>query len=145
MRPNTLVCIGLFAAVAASSCAGLPARLRGHTYPPDFRYIERSEIRSAMWQLASDVHQLDELMRRPGPVDEAQRAQIAALLSAMDDTARSLATSGRPTNHPLIEDNLEGFRQALATARTSIASEHPNYYLVGSVSGACLGCHGPEH
>lgn len=144
MRSTAFVWTTLLAASVMAGCDDLPARLRRHTYPPNFKYIERTEVRSTMWQLASDVHQLDDLMRRPGPVDETRRGQIAQLLSAMDDTARTLATNGRPTNHPLIEDNLEGFRQALATARASVVSERPNYYLVGSVSGACLGCHGPD-
>jgi hypothetical protein len=144
MRRTGFVQVALLVASLIAGCADLPARLRRHTYPPDFKYIERTEIRSAMWQLASDVSQVDDLMRRPEPMDETRRAQIAQLLSAMDDSARALATGGRPTNHPLIEENLDGFRRALATARASVASGRPNYYLVGSVSGACLACHGPD-
>lgn len=62
----------------------------------------------------------------------------------MDDAIADLATYGRPTNHPLIAEHLDDFRRALATARAAVASERPNYYLVGAVSGACLSCHGPD-
>jgi hypothetical protein len=126
------------------ACADLPARLRRHTYPPSFKYIGRAELRSAMWQLASGVAQLDDVMREPGPIDEARRARIGQLLAAMEDATRDLATHGRPTNHPLIADHLDGFRRTLAAARAAVASERPSYYLVGSVAGACLGCHGPD-
>ena len=134
----------MLSAVICAGCADLPARLRRHTYPPNFKYIDRAELRSAMWRLAADVNQLDDLMHAPGSVDDVRRRQIADLLTAMDDAARELATNGRPTNHPLIADNLEGFRRAVATARASVESGQPNYYLVGSVSGACLICHGPD-
>ena len=142
-RPFPGACL-LSALLMLSGCAGMAARLRRHTYPPDFKYIERSELHSAMWRLASNVNELDDLMRSPEPIDDARRARISQLLAAMDDAVRDLATNGRPTNHPLIGDNLDGFRRALETARASVATEHPNYYLVGSVSGACLSCHGPE-
>jgi hypothetical protein len=140
-RPSATIILvaGLMAA-----CADLPARLRRHTYPPNFKYIGRAELRSAMWRLASGVHQLDDLMRQPEPMDEARRARLTQVLTAMDDAAAELATHGRPTNHPLLGDHLDAFRRALATARASVASQHPNYYLVGSISGACLSCHGPE-
>jgi outer membrane murein-binding lipoprotein Lpp len=144
MRRTGFVWAILLAAGLIAGCADLPARLRRHTYPPNFKYIGRTELRSTMWQLASDVSQLDDLMRQPGPVEETRRAQIAQLLAAMDDSARALATNGRPTNHPLMADSLDNFRRALDTARASVASERPNYYLVGSVSGACLVCHGPD-
>jgi hypothetical protein len=133
--------------VAASilvGCTGLPGRIRRHTYPPDFKYIPRSELRSAMWQLASDVVQLDDLMRPPGPIDPERRARIRELLTAMDEATSALATHGRPTNHPLIAEHLDEFRQAVATAQAAVAADRPNYYLVGSVAGACLACHGPE-
>jgi hypothetical protein len=139
-----LFAVTVLSASVLVACADLPARVRRHTYPPDFKYIGRAELRSAMWQLASQVSQLDDLMRQPGPIDDGRRAQIAQLLSTMEDTTRQLATHGRPTNHPLISDHLDGFQRALATARAALASERPNYYVVGSVSGACLVCHGPD-
>jgi outer membrane murein-binding lipoprotein Lpp len=144
MRRTLLIGAPLLSAILLAGCADLPARVRRHTYPPNFKYIGRAELRSTMWRLAADVDQLDDVMREPGPIDEARRAQIAQLLAAMDDAARDLVTNGRPTNHPLIADNLDGFRRAVATARTSAASERPNYYLIGSVTGACLSCHGPD-
>jgi hypothetical protein len=144
MRRTGFVGTALLSATLLVACADLPARLRRHTYPPNFKYIERTQLRSAMWQLASDVNQIDELMRQPGPVDETRRAQIIQLLSAMDDATKDLATHGRPTNHPLIADHLDDFQHALVMARASVASEPPNYYLVGAISGACLSCHGPD-
>ncbi len=144
MRCSWLLRSTLLTAIVLAGCAGLPARLRRHTYPPDFRYISRTEVRSTMARLAVAVNDLDEVMRRPGPIDDAERTRVADLLAAMDDAARDIAVNGRPTNHPLVAGHLDDFRRALATARASVATGRPNYYLVGTVSGACLDCHGPE-
>ena len=144
MRRMSLIGVTVISAAVLAGCADMPARLRRHTYPPNFKYISRSEIRSVMWRLAADVRDLDDLMRQPEPIDDARRARIAEILASMDAAARELATEGRPSNHPLIEDNLEGLRRALDAARVSVESGRPNSYLVGSVSGACLGCHAPD-
>jgi hypothetical protein len=144
MRLAPLVRAILSSAVVVAGCAGGRAHLRRHTYPPNFRYIERAQLDSAMWRLAAGVNELDDLLDRPEPVEEARRARIAEVLAAMDAAAAELATHGRPTNHPLIAHELDGFRRALTTARASVESGRPNWYLVGSVSGACLGCHGPN-
>jgi hypothetical protein len=133
----------LLLACFLAACAGFAERLRRHTYPPNFKYIEKHEVRSAMWQLASEVNQLDDLMHQPGPIDETRRTRILGILSAMDAATSELATHGRPTNHPLIAEHLDAFRQTVAAARAAVASERPSYYLVGTVSGACLACHGP--
>jgi hypothetical protein len=127
-----------------TDCAGVPARLRRHTYPPNFRYIDRTQLHSAMWQLADTATALDRVMRQPGVIDTARRAEIKRLLEAMLATTGTLQTQGRPTNHPLISEHLEEFERDLVQARTGVEADPPNYYLVGTVSGACLTCHSPE-
>ena len=34
-----------------TACSGSGERLREHTYPPSFEYIEKSRLHSAMWTL----------------------------------------------------------------------------------------------
>lgn len=129
----------------AGGCAGFAGHVRRYTYPPDFKYVERGELRSAMWRLARDVNELDRVMRRDGPIDESRRAEVAALLDAMLADTEAIRTDGRPSNHPLLTAHVEGFRQDVLVARRSLQSERPNYFLVGTVSGACLVCHGTDH
>jgi hypothetical protein len=137
--PVTVLFAGLL-----SACTDVPALLRSHTYPPNFKYIDRTQLRSAMWQLADATTALDRVMRQPGALDTARRAEVRRLLAAMLVTTSTLQTQGRPTNHPLISDHLEEFERNLIQARTGVEAEPPNYYLVGTVSGACLTCHSPE-
>lgn len=131
-------------AIPLAACTDVPALLRRHTYPPNFKYIDRTQLRSAMWQLADEVSALDRLMRQPGAIDAARRAEVERLLTAMLAATGALQAHGRPTNHPLMSEHLEGFQRDLTQALAGVEAEPPNYYLVGTVSGTCLTCHSPE-
>ena len=55
-----------FAVLIASElfgCADVARWVRQFTYPPDFRYIERDEVRSAMRQLAHHSRELNRLLQ----------------------------------------------------------------------------------
>lgn len=128
--------------LSVSACsADLPAMMRRHTYPPNFKYIDRNQVSAAMWQLADASRNLDALMRQEGPIDETRRGEVLRLLRAMTDAANSLETQDQPTNHPVISDHLGQFMRDLYQARRGVEAEPPSYYLVGTVSGACLTCH----
>ena len=134
----------VLSAALVAGCSDLAMHIRQHTYPPDFKYIDQTQVQSAVWQLAADVTALDRVMRQSAPSDVARRGEVRRLLGAMDDATSALRTGGRPTNHPLIADHIEQFRRDLALARAGVDLEPPNYYLVGSVAGACLTCHAGE-
>jgi hypothetical protein len=140
--PKVLVLV-LFGSLLVA-CADVSALLRRHTYPPNFKYITREQLRSAMWQLAEKVNALDALMRQPGPIDATRRTEVRQLLTAMRAATTALQAQGQPTNHPLIGEHLDSFQRDLTLALTGVELEPPNYYLVGSVSGACLACHSPN-
>ena len=92
-------------AIPLAACTDVPALLRRHTYPPNFKYIDRTQLRSAMWQLADEVSALDRLMRQPGAIDAARRAEVERLLTAMLAATGALQAHGRPTNHPLMSEH----------------------------------------
>ena len=133
-----------FAALIALSlmgCADFARWVRQYTYPPEFRYLERDQVRSAMRQLAFHSRELNRLLRASdGP--QNQRREIALQLKAMEEAAGKLDQSGWPTNHPLIDMNLPSFLRDIKFAREAIEREPPNFLLVGSVTGACVYCHG---
>jgi hypothetical protein len=141
---KTRLLIGyLFVAVALSACAALSSRLRQHTYPPDFHYITREQLSSMMWQLARDVRELEKTLREPGDVDEQRRETIIRLLISMDEKAAQLNSSGRRSNHPMLDANLPTFRRDILLARQGV--ERNNYTLVGLLPGGCVYCHGAAH
>jgi hypothetical protein len=128
-------------ALSLVGCADFARWVRQFTYPPEFRYIEREEIRAAMRQLAAHSRALNQLMRSiDGP--QANRAEIIAHLNAMEEAALKLDQSGWPSNHPMIDMNLPSFRRDLKFAREAIERDPPNFLLAGPVTGACVYCHG---
>jgi len=144
MKPISGMLATVLFGILVGACSDVPAALRRHTYPPNFKYIDREQLQSTMWQLADTVHTLDRLMREPGPIDPTRRAQVRRLLGTMIADTHTLQAQGRPTNHPLLSENMEGFERDVAQALAGVEAEPPNYYLVGTVSGACLTCHSPE-
>jgi hypothetical protein len=134
----------VFAALIAfqlMGCADFARWLRQYTYPPEFRYLERDEVRSTMRQLAFHSRELNRLIQSSdGP--QKQRSEIIEHLRAMEEAAEKLDQSGWPTNHPLIDMNLPSFRRDLKFAREAIEREPPNFLLAGPVTGACVYCHG---
>lgn len=139
-----LVLLVVASVTLLSGCADVPALVRRHTYPPNFQYITREQLHSAMWQLADHVRALDAVMRQPGPIDAARHAEVERLLLAMREDTSALQASGRPMNHPLIGEHLKTFQRDVSQALAGVEAVPPNYYLVGSISGACLPCHSPD-
>ena len=137
--------LALAAGIAWLACSpGALERLRGHTYPPNFNYIPADRLRSSMWELADHASQLDRLMRQSHDGGEPLREQVILQLTEMDRAARVLGPGGWPSNHPRVSRNIDRFRQDLEAARHAAELDPPNYFLAGSVAGACMHCHGPE-
>jgi hypothetical protein len=123
-----------------TGCADFARWVRQYTYPSEFHYLERDEIRSAMNRLAFHSRELNQLLRSSDD-NQAKRSEIIAHLKAMDEAAEKLDKSGGPGNHPLIDTNLPRLRRDLKFAQEAIEREPPNFSLAGSVTGACVYCH----
>ena len=128
-------------AIQLIGCADFARWVRQYTYPPEFHYIERDEVRSTMRQLAFHSRELNRLIQSS---DEPQqrRNEILMHLKAMEEAAEKLDHSGWSTNHPMIDMNLPSFRADLKFAREAIEREPLNSPFVGPVTGACVYCHG---
>jgi hypothetical protein len=128
-------------AVQLSACSDLARWVRQYTYPPEFRYIERDEVRSTMRELAAHARRVDELMLVEDAPQE-HRGEIIEHLRAMEQATEKLDQSGWPTNHPKVEMNLPTFRRDVKFAREAVEREPPNYLLAATVTQACVLCHG---
>lgn len=133
-------CLSLAGALLGCGPGGL-ARLREHTYPPSFNYISPEQMQSTMWALAAHAEELDRLMNESTQGDEALQAQVIGLLTEMDRDAQKLGPGEWPSNHPRVSRNVEAFRRELRDARRAAGQAPPNYFLAGSVTGACVQCH----
>jgi hypothetical protein len=140
MMCRTLLILALVA--AAISCADPVPRLREHTYPPSFEYIDRSNLKSAMWQLAVDIQRLDRTLREPASDPAQQQQVVVEILTEVQEAAGSIATPGRVTQHPLLNQNLPRFRELVRRARDDARRTPPNYFSATALSGSCSACHG---
>jgi hypothetical protein len=143
MKSQTRAVAAAVALLAAAVAACVPAAsVRRHTYPPDFRYVERTEVRTTMQRLARDVTRLEAVLRQPGgPPDEGGRGEVIALLDRMRTEADRLRLPGEVGNHPELGGRLDDFRRDLELALAGAEAVPPNYFHSGMVAGACLRCH----
>lgn len=143
--PNRVAMVvrGVALALAASATVGCGSgeAIRRVTYPPDFRYLEQEEVKSAMWRLARDVRGLKALLSGANGLSAEDHAEVVRLLRDMETTAAQIDPKGRRSNHPKIDRNIDAFRRDLAMARQAAERDPPNYFLAGSVAGSCSYCH----
>jgi hypothetical protein len=131
----------LAAGLAAGGCSDLGKNVRKVTYPPDFTYLPREKIESAMWQLATGVRELDMTLRDERIGDGEKQARVLGVLERMQRAADRLDAQGGASNHPLLDRKIPRLGADISAARLAAAGEPPNYALAGSVSGACIYCH----
>lgn len=112
--------------------------LRKVTYGRDFHYLEKQQVRGAMDKIAKEVVALEALLRAEAAPEQAQ---VVLHLDGMIAAAGELEGSASASNHPILDANLPTFRRDLTAARAAAAKDPPNYYLAGSVAGACQYCH----
>jgi len=135
---QSLLLLGL----ALIACRDPGERLREHTYPPSFEYIEQSRLQSSMWALAWEVRSLDRTLRQPAGDPAEQQRLVAEILMRVDGAVGGIATPGRVTQHPLLNRNLPRFREQVRRARADVARTPPNYFTATTIVGSCSACHG---
>ncbi len=114
------------------------------TYPPDFRYITESQIRSTMGQLAAQIYALESLMAESETPLARDQRKITEILEAMQTSAREL-TRGKDTHHPDLNRYAPLLERRVDRALFGARLNPPNYFFAGAVSGACEYCHAPRH
>lgn len=127
----------LSGALFIAGCSGV----RVDTYPPDFTYLPRDEIRDTMTRMSVEIWRINDILDRNETVASYQREEIIEALRALERSSEKLGAGWRLTNHALIDENIDGFRDSVVDARLAVEREPANYYLAGKLSGSCLACH----
>lgn len=115
--------------------------VRKVTYPPDFVYLDRKEIVGAMAEFSVDLWRIDDILSHSETILPYQREEIIDLLKHMEDIADKLGAGATQTNHLLIDQHIDQFKDSVWDARRTVEADPPNYYLAGRLSGSCNGCH----
>lgn len=130
-------------ALACQRDQPLEPQIRRVTYPPDFHYVTQQEIRTTMDRLAVEVATLEAIMEKGGGPQAEDRPAIVASLERMEDLAAQL-DQGERSNHPRIGADAPRLRATIERALLAARTQHPTYYDVGRVVGACMYCHAPQ-
>lgn len=126
-----------FCAVLAAGCSVV----RQVTYPPDFVYLDRSEVTGSMSKLSADIWRIEDILASSETVLPYEREQIISILSDMEGVADKLGAGTVNTNHPFIDQNIDSFQRDVELALEDVKNEPPSYYRAGRLSGRCLACH----
>ena len=124
-------------------CAGVVfgcAHIRKVTYPNDYVYLERKELRSKMALISFYLRQLDEVMLEDSTVSVDQQQRIVNILNQIKDLTTELG-GGVTTNHLVIDEHIDEFKGDLSLAIRNARANPPNYFALGRIAGSCVGCH----
>jgi len=131
-----LMLIALLCVALGFGCA----QIRRVTYPPDFVYLERKQLRSKMALLSFYIRQLDEILLDGSTVSSDQQQRILDLLNNIKAATAELG-GGVTTNHLVIDEHIDQFKNDVQAAIFNARSDPPNYFALGRLSGSCSGCH----
>lgn len=130
----------LIATAVMTGCTARNGSISQFTYPRDFQYLETEQVHTKMAKLARNIQSLNRIFAQ-GDLTSDQQEAVVAILKEMQTTAAELDPAGRQTNHAMIDQNITTFRRNLALARDAVERTPPNYFLAGSIVGACGACH----
>lgn len=108
---------------------------------PLARPFDKTKVHGAMGEIAMRVHAIETILRE-GPPGPESKAEVERLLEELEREASKLSAESVRGSHPALAGNLDGFLADVRMARRAVAADPPNYFLAGSISGACAACHG---
>jgi hypothetical protein len=131
-----LALIALLCVTVVFGCA----QIRKATYPRDYVYLERKQLRSKMALFSFYVRQLDEVLPDYSIANGGQQQRILDLLNNIKDLTAELG-GGVTTNHLVIDEHIDQFKIDVSTAIRDAQANPPNYFAAGRLVGSCVGCH----
>lgn len=108
---------------------------------PPARPFDETKVHGAMGEIALRVRAVEGILREGSPGPEG-RIEVERLLEELDREASKLSVESVRGSHPALARNLDGFLADIRMARRAAAADPPDYFLAGTLSGACAACHG---
>ena len=136
-RTSSSVLVAMLIIASMVACA----QIRQLTYPPDFTYLEQSEVESLMRQMGEGITRLDQLIAESSKSDVDQQQNIIAELSSLEKIATRLSGGHTQTNQIVINDHIEQFMADLGTAKMFAKMNPPNYKKAELIGSSCHECH----
>ncbi len=135
------IAVSLLGVVAFYGCA----QVRKLTYPPDFVYLEKSQVENEMLRLGLNLERIDQVLLHGDAIDTTDRQLIVNLLLSIEAIAGSLGAGAGQTSHALIDRRIDQFRGDVTNARLAAQDQPPNYSPARRLSESCADCHRYRH
>ena len=124
-------------------CAGLLVgcnQIRKVTYPQDYVYLEKKQIRSKMALLSFYLRQLNKIQSEISVASDERQRRTLELLEKVEGLTVEFG-SGVTTNHLVIDEHIDDFKADVYSAIRDVRANPPNYFAIGQLTGSCIGCH----
>ena len=124
-------------------CTQTAETMRKVTYPPDFKYVSKSQLKTKMGALLEQVQILDNTLQ----IDEndveqvPDQSTIIEALTAIERTATELDASQVGSNHPFLMDQMGSFLGRVRDAKFAAIQTPPRYGPIDGVIEGCARCH----
>lgn len=147
MKRASLALVISSLAALVLSCIGLregnpehPAPVVEERPPP----FGADDLHALMWKMAASVGRINAIMRRGEnrPISDAEQTEVVLLLGRIEAVADRLSAGDARVLHPVLGRHIDDFRKDVAIARRHAAAEPPNFFMAGTIAGACANCHG---
>lgn len=144
MRLAELHVVRVFVATIALAILGWVACVRYVAVQapdsPPAPMIDEGAVQEAMTGMAVRVREIRMIMAA-GPPGPAERAELSRLLGEIEQIAGRLSPDTVRGAHPALAFSLDEFLDDVRMAKRAVAANPPDYFLVGTISGACAACH----
>lgn len=129
----------LLTILLAGSIAGC-SKIRQLTYPEDFTYLEKGQVKNLMREMDDGIERLGLLVAK-APTSEINQQQVVAELSGLQSISSRLSGGHAQTNQLFIRDHIEQFISDVGTAKMFAKTTPPNYSKAREISNSCQECH----
>jgi len=116
------------------------AQIRQLTYPEEFTYLEKAQVKMLMQQMGQSVGRLGSLVANKA-ASETRQQQVLAELSELESITARLSGGYDQSNQMFIRDHIEQFITDVGTAKLFVKSDPPDYSKAEIISNSCQECH----
>jgi len=130
---------GLLVAIIAGGILSC-SQIRQLTYPEDFTYLEKEQVKTLMKQMGDSVGRLGQLVANDAK-SETKQQQVLTELSTIESITARLSGGHAQTNQIFIRDHIEQFISDVGTAKLYVKTTPPDYSKAKKITNSCQECH----
>ena len=129
----------LLAVLLVGSIVGC-SQIRQLTYPEDFTYLEKKQVKALMSEMNDSVLRLGHQVSKTPPA-EIDSQQVLNSLSEIESITSKIIGGHSQTNQLFISEHIEHFVSDVGTAKMYVKSSPPIYSKARDITNSCQECH----